>query len=159
MSDAVYTCRERAMAPTNSPLRPGRTEPRASWDPGTLRSPAAAPGWPPRSWSRPRCASAGCGGFRRRSAERSGPEPWSCSGCGQPGRTRVTRRSRLGRPRRDLQQGLPLAFMLRICSSTSKHSGFLVSGLTRPPRCTGSQFSISCRSASSGFSSVLNNSR
>ena len=70
------------------PLRLGHTVQPASWDPATLRSPAAAPGSPPRSWSRPRCVSADCGDFRPVSTGTSGPELWSCSGCGRPGETR-----------------------------------------------------------------------
>ena len=58
--------------------------PPASWGPGTRPSPGAAPGSPPRSWSRPRCVSGGCGDSRPESAGRSGPELWSCSGCGRP---------------------------------------------------------------------------
>lgn len=68
-----------------SPLRPARTERRVSGGPGTRQSPAAAPGSPPRSWSRPRCVSAGCGGSPLETAGRSGPEPWPCSGCEPPG--------------------------------------------------------------------------
>lgn len=68
----------------DSPLHPRHTELQVSLDPETLRSPAEAPGSPPRSWSRPQCVSADCGDFHPQSAGKSGPELWSCLGCARP---------------------------------------------------------------------------
>lgn len=68
----------------NIPLRLGHTVQQASWGPETPPFPAAAPGSPPRSLSQPRCASADCGDSLLESAGMSGPELWSCSGCGRP---------------------------------------------------------------------------